>query len=176
VVGPILKQHHRTVRLAWTRARLRWRLHCSLNNFELRATIMTNSSPDHNTSASKMVGLVHAMVHGMNSVDVFAALKVHGKHYRSCVMHLCTNGTTSHKPLSLLQEVVTHVTELRKPPYYMTISVVESGVKHHNPLPHTHIQNALQVALYVCSLIHRINKDFNYITRQNRQKYNVFHY
>jgi hypothetical protein len=25
--------------------------------------------------------------------------------------------------LSLLQEVVTHVTELRKPPYYMTISV-----------------------------------------------------
>ena len=27
VVGPILKQHHRTVRLAWTRARRRWRLH-----------------------------------------------------------------------------------------------------------------------------------------------------
>jgi hypothetical protein len=31
--------------------------------------------------------------------------------------------STPHKPLSLLQEVVTHVTELRKPPYYMTISV-----------------------------------------------------
>ena len=59
------------------------------------------------------------------------------KHYRSCVTHLCTSGTTSHKfvsndwlaiciiyaKLSLLQEVVTHVTELRKPPYCMTISV-----------------------------------------------------
>ena len=31
----------------------------SLNNFELSATIMANSSPDHNTSASKTVGLVH---------------------------------------------------------------------------------------------------------------------
>ena len=27
VVGPILKQHHRTTRLAWTRARRCWRLH-----------------------------------------------------------------------------------------------------------------------------------------------------
>jgi hypothetical protein len=27
----------------------------------------------------------------MNSVDVFAALKVHGKHYRSCVMHEWNN-------------------------------------------------------------------------------------
>jgi hypothetical protein len=26
VVGPILKQHHRTVRLAWARARRRWRV------------------------------------------------------------------------------------------------------------------------------------------------------
>jgi hypothetical protein len=32
----------------------------SLNNFELSATIMTNSSPDHNTS--KTVGLVHRLV------------------------------------------------------------------------------------------------------------------
>jgi hypothetical protein len=53
------------------------------------------------------------------------------------VTHLCTSGTTSHKPLSndwlvlcvrdaklsLLQEMVTHVTELCKPPYCMTISV-----------------------------------------------------
>jgi hypothetical protein len=28
-------------------------IQCSLNNFELSATIMTNSSPDHNTSASE---------------------------------------------------------------------------------------------------------------------------
>jgi hypothetical protein len=33
-----------------------------LNNFELRATIMKNSSPDHNTSASKTVGFVHTLV------------------------------------------------------------------------------------------------------------------
>ena len=48
-------------------------------------------------------------------------------------VYLCTSGTTSHKlllvlsvgdaKLLLLQEVVTHVTELRKPPYCMTISV-----------------------------------------------------
>jgi hypothetical protein len=64
-------------------------------------------------------------------------VKIHRKHYRSCVTHLCMSGTTSHKPLSndwmvlyvgdaklsLLQEVVTQVTELRKPPYCMTISV-----------------------------------------------------
>ena len=31
-------------------------IQCSLNNFELSATIMTNSSPDHNTSVSKTVG------------------------------------------------------------------------------------------------------------------------
>jgi hypothetical protein len=37
-------------------------IQCSLNNFELSATIMTNSSPDHNTSASKTVGLVHTLV------------------------------------------------------------------------------------------------------------------
>jgi hypothetical protein len=34
-------------------------IQCSLNNCELSATIMTNSRPDHNTSVSKMVGLVH---------------------------------------------------------------------------------------------------------------------
>jgi hypothetical protein len=37
-------------------------IQCSLNNFELRATIMTNSIPDHNTSAFKTVGLVHTLV------------------------------------------------------------------------------------------------------------------
>jgi hypothetical protein len=76
-------------------------------------------------------------IYGMNSVDVFATVKIHWKHYRSCVTHLCTSGTTSHKPLyndwlvlcvgdtklSLLHEVVTHVNELRKPPYCMTISL-----------------------------------------------------
>jgi hypothetical protein len=68
-------------------------------------------------------------IYGMNSVDVFATVQINRKHYGSCVTHLCTSGTTSHKPLSndwlvicvrdaklsLLQEVVTHVTELRKP-------------------------------------------------------------
>jgi hypothetical protein len=53
------------------------------------------------------------------------------------VTHLRKSGTIFHKPLStdwlvlciadaklsLLQEVVTHVTELHKPPYCMTISV-----------------------------------------------------
>jgi len=37
-------------------------IQCSLNNFELSATIMTNSSLDHNNSASKTVGLVHKLV------------------------------------------------------------------------------------------------------------------
>ena len=37
-------------------------IQCSLNNFELSATIMTNSTPDPNTSASKVVGLVHTLV------------------------------------------------------------------------------------------------------------------
>jgi hypothetical protein len=37
-------------------------IQCSLNNFEPSATIITNSNPDHNTSASKTVGLVHTLV------------------------------------------------------------------------------------------------------------------
>ena len=37
-------------------------IQCSLNNFELSATIMTNSIPDNNTSASKLVGLLHTLV------------------------------------------------------------------------------------------------------------------
>jgi hypothetical protein len=37
-------------------------IQCSLSNFELSATIMTNSSPDHNTSDSKTVELVHTLV------------------------------------------------------------------------------------------------------------------
>ena len=61
-------------------------------------------------------------IYGINSVDMFATVKIHRKHYRSCVTHLCTSETTSHKPLSndwlvlcvgdaklsLLQEVVGH--------------------------------------------------------------------
>jgi hypothetical protein len=34
------------------------------------------------------------------SVDVFATVKIHRKHYSSCVTHLCTSGTTYQKPLS----------------------------------------------------------------------------
>jgi hypothetical protein len=37
-------------------------IQCSLNNFELSATIMTNFSTDHNISASNTVGLVHTLV------------------------------------------------------------------------------------------------------------------
>jgi len=69
--------------------------------------------------------------------DEFGKRVRHRKHYRSWVTHLCTSGTTFHKPLSndwlvlcvgdaklsLLQEVFTHVTEFHKPPYCMTISV-----------------------------------------------------
>ena len=47
-------------------------MQCSLNNCELSATIMTNSCADHNTSASKMVGLVHTLVH-----KTFHTLAVH---------------------------------------------------------------------------------------------------
>ena len=39
-------------------------------------------------------------IYGMNSVDMFSLVKIHRKHYRSCVTHLCTSGTTFHKPLS----------------------------------------------------------------------------
>jgi hypothetical protein len=35
-----------------------------------------------------------------STVDVFATVKIHRKHYRSCVTHLCTSVTTSHTPLS----------------------------------------------------------------------------
>jgi hypothetical protein len=75
-------------------------------------------------------------IYGMNSVDMFVIVKLHQKHYRSCMMHLCTSGTTSPQAfiqqlvlcvgdakLSLLEEVVIHVTELHKSPYCMTISV-----------------------------------------------------
>jgi hypothetical protein len=34
-------------------------------------------------------------IYRMNSVDVFATIKIHWKHYRSCVTLLCTSGTTS---------------------------------------------------------------------------------
>jgi len=37
-------------------------IQCSMNNFDPSATIMTNSSPDHNTSASKTVGFVHTLL------------------------------------------------------------------------------------------------------------------
>ena len=73
-------------------------------------------------------------IYGMNSVDVFVTVKIHWRHYRCCVMHFYTSGTTSHKylsndwlvlcvgdaKLSLLQMVVTHVTEFCKHPYSMT--------------------------------------------------------
>jgi hypothetical protein len=39
-------------------------------------------------------------IYGMNSVDVFATVKIHREHNRSWVAHLWTSGTTSHKPLS----------------------------------------------------------------------------
>ena len=37
-------------------------IQCSLKNFELSATIMKNSSPYHNTSASITVGLAHTLL------------------------------------------------------------------------------------------------------------------
>jgi len=47
-------------------------IQCSLNNCELSATMMTNSSPDHNTSTSKTVGLVNTLVR-----KTFPTLVVH---------------------------------------------------------------------------------------------------
>ena len=32
-------------------------------------------------------------IYGMTSVDVFAIINIHRKHYRTCVTHLCTRGT-----------------------------------------------------------------------------------
>ena len=75
----------------------------------------------------------------LDLVDVFVTVKIHPKRYRSCMTHLCTSKATFHKPLSndwlvlcvgdaklsLLQEVVTHLTELRKPPFAMTVSVCQ---------------------------------------------------
>jgi hypothetical protein len=72
--------------------------------------------------------------YGMNSLYVFATVKIYRKHYLSCVTHLCTSETTSHKPLctdwlyaleklSLLQEVVMYVIEISKLPYCTTIYV-----------------------------------------------------
>ena len=42
-------------------------IQCSLSNFELSATIMTNFIPDHYTSTSKTVGRVHTLVRKMFS-------------------------------------------------------------------------------------------------------------
>jgi hypothetical protein len=89
-------------------------------------------------------------------VDVLVS-QINRKHYRSCVTHLCTSGTTSHKPLSndwlvlcvrdakllLLQEVVAHVTELCKPPYCMTISVCQWFVLR------MILRNVADIALFV---------------------------
>jgi hypothetical protein len=98
-------------------------------------------------------------IYGLNSVDVFATVRIHRKHKRSCITHLCTSGTTSHKPLfndwlvlcvgdaklSLLQEVVTHVAELCKPPYCMTISVCTRFVL-------LMLRNFVDIALFVMSI------------------------
>jgi hypothetical protein len=92
-------------------------------------------------------------IYVINSVDVFITVKIH----RSCVTHLCTSGTTSHKPLfndwlvlcvgdpklSLLQEVVTHVTELRKSLYCMTISSCSSFVLI------TMLRNFIDIVLFI---------------------------
>ena len=68
-------------------------------------------------------------IYGMNPVDVFATVKIHCKHNRSCVN--TTGAVEQHSTslystidwlyaLEMLQEVVTHVTELLKSPYCMT--------------------------------------------------------
>jgi hypothetical protein len=55
MVGPILKQRHRTAKNIVS---VFYGIQCSLNNFELSATIITKSSPNHNTSASKHLARV----------------------------------------------------------------------------------------------------------------------
>ena len=99
-------------------------------------------------------------IYGMNSVDVFATVKIHRKYYSSCVTHLCTSGTTSNRPLSndwlvlcvgdaklsLLQGVVIHVTELHKPPYCMNISVCPWFVLI------MMLRNFVDIALFVMSI------------------------
>jgi len=56
-----------------------YRIQCSLHNFELSATIMTNSSPDHNTSVSKTVGLVHTLVRKTAVHTITSIAKKEGK-------------------------------------------------------------------------------------------------
>ena len=73
--------------------------------------VKTFESESH--SRSSFAGINHRICHQlniyrMNSVNVFATVIFHGSHFRSCV--------------TLLQEVVTHITELHKLPYCMAIS------------------------------------------------------
>jgi hypothetical protein len=80
-------------------------IQCSLNNFELSATIMTNSSPGHSTSASKTIGLVHTLVR-----KTFPTPAVHtispsqcevniGIHYlKGCVARCEASNDSVHEP------------------------------------------------------------------------------
>jgi hypothetical protein len=100
-----------------------------------RGSCLSRLSEPESHPCSSLAGIYHRVcrqlnIYGMNSVDVFAIVKIHRKHHRSCMTHLSTYGTTSDKSLSndwlflcvgdaklsLLQEVVTHVTELRELP------------------------------------------------------------
>jgi hypothetical protein len=62
-------------------------IQCSLNNFELSATIMTNSNPDHNTSASKTVGLVHTLIRKLfptHVVHTITSIEPYDNGWRHC--------------------------------------------------------------------------------------------
>ena len=123
------------------------------------SSIDLNDYLENDRSHSYLRFLLVTMMYGMNSVDVFATLKIHWTHYMSCVTHLCTSGT-SHRPLSndwmvlclddaklsLLQEVATHVTKLDKPPCCLTISVCPWFVLI------MMLRNCVDIALFVMSI------------------------
>jgi hypothetical protein len=89
-----------------------------------------------NDRINNIVSVFYGIQFSLNKFELSATIMINS-HHRSCGTHLSTSGTTWHKPLSnywlvlcvgdaklsLLQEVVTHSTELHKPPYCMTISV-----------------------------------------------------
>ena len=107
-------------------------------------------------------------IYGMNSLYVFTTVKIHRKHYLSCVTHLCLSETISHKPLStirsiaseklsLLQEVVTHIIEIRRLPYCMIIYVCPWYVLI------MMLRNFVDVALFVMPIWIKLCKKY-YVT------------
>jgi hypothetical protein len=64
----------------------------SFNMLMSRGSCLTRLSEPESHPCSASALLYHRISHQLNTI--------YRKHYRSCVTHLCTSGTASHKPLS----------------------------------------------------------------------------